>query len=64
MHLALGAKGYLAADWKPESEGGFSAVRRRIWELEIGRAHTSWFHWPATAMACQAEVPSLSSILH
>jgi alkylation response protein AidB-like acyl-CoA dehydrogenase len=51
VHLALGAKGYLAADWKPESEGGFSAVRRRVWDLEIGRAHTPWFHWPTTAMA-------------
>jgi alkylation response protein AidB-like acyl-CoA dehydrogenase len=50
VHLALAAKGYLAADWKPESEGGFSAVRRRIWELEIGRAHTPWFHWPTTSM--------------
>ncbi|MGV0643286.1 acyl-CoA dehydrogenase family protein [Mycolicibacterium sp. XJ879] len=50
VHLALGARGYLAADFKPESEGGFSAVRRRIWELEIGRAHTPWFHWPTTAM--------------
>ena len=50
VHLALGAEGYLAADFKPESDGGFSAVRRRIWELEIGRAHTPWFHWPTTAM--------------
>ncbi|MGV0716645.1 acyl-CoA dehydrogenase family protein [Mycolicibacterium sp. XJ662] len=50
VHLALGARGYLAADFRPESEGGFSAVRRRIWELEIGRAHTPWFHWPTTAM--------------
>jgi 3-oxocholest-4-en-26-oyl-CoA dehydrogenase alpha subunit len=50
VHLALGAKGYLAADFKLESEGGFSAVRRRIWELEIGRVHTPWFHWGTTAM--------------
>ncbi|MGX9790861.1 acyl-CoA dehydrogenase family protein [Mycobacterium sp. MMS18-G62] len=50
VHLALGAEGYLAADFKAESEGGFSAVRRRIWELEIGRAHTPWFHWGTTAM--------------
>jgi alkylation response protein AidB-like acyl-CoA dehydrogenase len=26
-------------------------VQRRIWELEIGRAHTPWFHWGTTAMA-------------
>jgi alkylation response protein AidB-like acyl-CoA dehydrogenase len=50
VHLALGAEGYLAADWKDESEGGFSALRRRIWDLEIGRAHTPWFHWGTTAM--------------
>ncbi len=37
VHLALGAEGYLAADWKDESDGGFSALRRRIWDLEIGR---------------------------
>ncbi|MDA4107468.1 acyl-CoA dehydrogenase [Mycobacterium holsaticum DSM 44478] len=53
VHLALGAQGYLAADFKPESEGGFSAVCRRIWELEIGRAHTPWFHWPTTMMVAR-----------
>jgi len=45
VHLALGAAGYLASDWKLESEGGFSAVRRRIFNLEIARAHTPWYHW-------------------
>src|ERR1700755_921569 len=49
VHLALGAEGYLAADWHDESDGGFSALRRRIWDLEIGRAHTPWFHWGTTA---------------
>jgi alkylation response protein AidB-like acyl-CoA dehydrogenase len=53
VHLALGAEGYLAADWKAESEGGFSALRRRIWDLEIGRAHTPWFHWGTTAMVAR-----------
>ena len=42
VHLALGAAGYLARDWKPESEGGFNRVRRRIWELEKRRAHVPW----------------------
>ncbi|BBZ61355.1 acyl-CoA dehydrogenase family protein [Mycolicibacterium monacense] len=50
VHLALGEAGYLAADYRSEADGGFSAVRRRIWELEIGRAHTPWFHWGTTAM--------------
>ena len=45
VHLAIGARGYLAADWKVEADGGFNALRRRIWELEIGRARTPWFHW-------------------
>jgi alkylation response protein AidB-like acyl-CoA dehydrogenase len=50
VHLALGGEGYLAADWHDESDGGFSALRRRIWDLEIGRARTPWFHWGTTAM--------------
>ncbi|HET6733870.1 acyl-CoA dehydrogenase family protein [Mycobacterium sp.] len=53
VHLALGAKGYLAADYKPEADGGFSAVRQRLWELEIGRAHAPWFHWPTTVMVAR-----------
>jgi 3-oxocholest-4-en-26-oyl-CoA dehydrogenase alpha subunit len=40
VHLALGEEGYLTSDFKQESEGGFDPVRRRIFHLEIGRAHT------------------------
>ena len=54
VHMALGAAGYLAADFKAESEGGFSRLRKRIWDLEIGRAHTPWFHWGTTAMVARA----------
>lgn len=54
VHLALGAAGYLAADYRSEVDGGFSAVRRRIWELEIGRARTPWFHWGTTAMVAKS----------
>lgn len=50
VHLALGKAGYLAGDYQAEGDGGFTAVRRRIWELEVGRAHTPWFHWGTTAM--------------
>jgi 3-oxocholest-4-en-26-oyl-CoA dehydrogenase alpha subunit len=53
VHVALGAEGYLASDWKDASEGGFSALHRRIWDLEIGRAHTPWFHWGTTAMVAK-----------
>ncbi|ORA12605.1 acyl-CoA dehydrogenase family protein [Mycobacterium asiaticum] len=49
VHLALGEAGYLAGDFKPDSDGGFSAVRRRIFNLEIGRAHTPWYHWGTTS---------------
>ncbi|MGB8391642.1 acyl-CoA dehydrogenase family protein [Mycobacterium sp.] len=54
VHLALGAAGYLAAEWKPESEGGFSRVRRRIWELEKRRAHVPWVTWGTTAMVARS----------
>ncbi|MGW0163135.1 acyl-CoA dehydrogenase family protein [Mycobacterium sp. NPDC003323] len=54
VHLALGAAGYLAADYRSEADGGFTAVRRRIWELEIGRARTPWFHWGTTAMVAKS----------
>ena len=32
VHLALGAAGYLEREWKSEADGGFTRVRRRIWE--------------------------------
>jgi alkylation response protein AidB-like acyl-CoA dehydrogenase len=54
VHLALGAAGYLAAEWKPEAEGGFSRVRRRIWELEKRRAHVPWVTWGTTAMVARS----------
>ena len=53
VHLALGEAGYLASDWKQESEGGFSSVRRRIFHLEIGRAHTPWYHWGTTSVVAR-----------
>jgi alkylation response protein AidB-like acyl-CoA dehydrogenase len=53
VHLALGAQGYLAADWNDESDGGFSALHRRVWDLEIGRVHTPWFHWGTTAVVAK-----------
>ncbi len=53
VHLALAERGYLAAEFNSETEGGFSAVRRRIWELEIGRSHAPWFHWPTTLMVAR-----------
>ena len=54
VHLALGEAGYLAAEFNDEADGGFSRLRRRLWNLEIGRAHTPWFHWGTTAMVARA----------
>ncbi|RRR47466.1 acyl-CoA dehydrogenase [Mycolicibacter terrae] len=54
VHLALGAAGYLEAEWKPEADGGFSRVRRRIWELEKRRAHVPWVTWGTTAMVARS----------
>jgi 3-oxocholest-4-en-26-oyl-CoA dehydrogenase alpha subunit len=54
VHLALGAAGYLALEWKSESDGGFSRVRRRIWELEKRRAHVPWVTWGTTAMVARS----------
>lgn len=54
VHLALGAAGYLEREWQPESEGGFSRVHRRIWELEKRRAHVPWVTWGTTAMVARS----------
>jgi alkylation response protein AidB-like acyl-CoA dehydrogenase len=56
LHLAFGAAGYLAAEWKPHSEGGFTRVRRRIWELEKRRAHVPWVTWGTSAMVARSVV--------
>ncbi|MFY2859074.1 acyl-CoA dehydrogenase family protein [Mycobacterium sp. THU-M104] len=53
VHLALGEAGYLAADWRSEEDGGFSPVRRPIFELEIARAHTPWYHWGTTSVVAR-----------
>jgi alkylation response protein AidB-like acyl-CoA dehydrogenase len=54
VHLALGAAGYLARDWKPESDGGFNRVHRRIWDLEKRRAHVPWVTSGTTAMIARS----------
>ncbi|MGH3958068.1 acyl-CoA dehydrogenase family protein [Mycobacterium sp.] len=56
VHLALGEAGYLAAEWKSQSDGGFSRLRRRIWELEKRRAHVPWVTWGTTAMVARSVV--------
>jgi alkylation response protein AidB-like acyl-CoA dehydrogenase len=54
LHLKFGAAGYLAKERRPESEGGFSRVQRRIWELEKRRAHVPWVTWGTTAMVARS----------
>ncbi|MGV0837281.1 acyl-CoA dehydrogenase family protein [Mycolicibacterium thermoresistibile] len=54
VHLALGAAGYLEKEWKPEDEGGFSRIRRRIWVLEKRRAHVPWVTWGTTSMVARS----------
>ena len=54
VHLALGAGGYLEGEWKGASDGGFSRVRRRIWEMEKRRAHVPWVTWGTTAMVARS----------
>jgi 3-oxocholest-4-en-26-oyl-CoA dehydrogenase alpha subunit len=54
VHLAIGAAGYLEREWKPQGDGGFTRVRRRIWELEKRRAHVPWVTWGTTAMVARS----------
>ena len=54
VHLALGAAGYLEGEWTPEPDGGFTRVRRRIWELEKRRHHVPWVTWGTTALVARA----------
>jgi 3-oxocholest-4-en-26-oyl-CoA dehydrogenase alpha subunit len=56
VHLALGAAGYLELEWKGAAEGGFSRVRRRIWEMEKRRAHVPWVTWGTTSMVARSVV--------
>jgi 3-oxocholest-4-en-26-oyl-CoA dehydrogenase alpha subunit len=53
MHCALADAGYLSDYYEAEADGGFNALRMRIFELEIGRAHAPWFHSGTTRMVAQ-----------
>ncbi len=54
VHLTLGSEGYLAEYYEAEANGGFDALHMRIFELEIGRSRTPWFHSGTTRMVAQA----------
>jgi alkylation response protein AidB-like acyl-CoA dehydrogenase len=53
VHLALGEAGYLRGEWKTEDEGGFSRLRRRLWELEKRRYHVPWVTMGTTVMVAK-----------
>jgi alkylation response protein AidB-like acyl-CoA dehydrogenase len=53
VHLAIGAAGYLHGEWHTEDEGGFSRVKRRLWELEKRRYHVPWVTMGTTAMVAK-----------
>ncbi|MGH3638119.1 MAG: acyl-CoA dehydrogenase family protein [Mycobacterium sp.] len=54
VHRALGDAGYLTQYYQAGADGGFNALRLRIFELEIGRSRTPWFHSGTTAMVANA----------
>jgi alkylation response protein AidB-like acyl-CoA dehydrogenase len=54
VHLALGQAGYLESEFKPESDGGFNRLRRRLWQLEVRRARVPWVTWGTTSMVARS----------
>ncbi|WP_329407759.1 acyl-CoA dehydrogenase family protein [Nocardia vinacea] len=53
VHLAMGAEGYLAAEFEPDSTEGWNRVRERLWELEKRRAQAPWVTWGTTIMVAR-----------
>lgn len=54
VHLALGARGFLEKEYRTGSDGGFTRIQRRIWDLERRRAHVPWVTWGTTVMVAKA----------
>ena len=54
LHRALGDAGHLTHYYQAGADGGFDALRLRIFELEIGRSRAPWFHSGTTAMVVNA----------
>ena len=50
LHLAMGAAGWLEPDAKSAQDGGFTAIQRRIWNLERQRAKLPLETWGGTLM--------------
>ncbi|WP_024802917.1 acyl-CoA dehydrogenase family protein [Nocardia sp. BMG51109] len=54
LHLAMGAHGWLEREVTSAEDGGFTAVQRRIWDLERRRRKAPLVTWGATMMILQA----------
>src|ERR1700710_496208 len=54
VHLALGAAGYISGEWRSKSDGGFSRVRNRLWQLEKRRYHVPWVTAGTTSMIAKS----------
>jgi 3-oxocholest-4-en-26-oyl-CoA dehydrogenase alpha subunit len=54
LHLAMGAAGWLEPDAKSADAGGFTAIQRRIWNLERQRAKLPLETWGGTVMVLGA----------
>ena len=56
VHLALGAAGYLAADFKTETDGGFTRCAAGSGTSRSAARTRPWFHWGTTAMVAHTVV--------
>lgn len=54
LHLDMGAEGWLELEAKSAKHGGFTAVQRRIWNLERRRAKLPLETWGGTLMILKA----------
>jgi alkylation response protein AidB-like acyl-CoA dehydrogenase len=54
LHLAMGAEGWLEQEANNAKDGGFTAVQRRIWDLERRRAKLPLETWGGTLMILKA----------
>ncbi|MFW0785825.1 acyl-CoA dehydrogenase family protein [Gordonia sp. CPCC 206044] len=54
LHRAMGARGWLEAEATTVDEGGFTAIQKRIWDLERRRLGLPLERWGATMMILQA----------
>jgi alkylation response protein AidB-like acyl-CoA dehydrogenase len=54
VHLALGAAGYIFGESHAESDGGFSRLRNRLWQMEKRRHHVPWVTAGTTSMIAKS----------